>query len=220
MANHHIILGGSYNAGTRMAIHTPFEGPIESEVVMPIVRMLIRELDGFVCPFGVHTTQTRSTDWESVVRSDGYFRDVRLVSPEEFVRLTRLDEHLTGRDVAEYIACEVPCTPRRLHLLTCICNLEYELGHGEPLFTDTVSYDDGVPEVPSVSAWMSGRTRPDGTVEPLLESMIWHSRFLAASNGTKRLSGVLDPLRDHGDEDEDTLVRTVAELRSQLSSRG
>ena len=132
---HHIILSSSYSTRTRIGLDI-IDDDCGFEDAVSAVRMAY---DGKTVPFSIHMMSSDSESWESIVRKDPYFDDVRLIpTVEEFVELIRAERYLKGMDVARYILSKRKCSHTKLEKLVYLCYADYLCEFKSPLFTDRI----------------------------------------------------------------------------------
>ena len=109
MARHFVIMSSSYSKGTRIAIDYSKEEELKTEFIEKQVERIKSEC-GETVPISIHSVQTETEDWNSLVKADNFFQDVEVVDIDEFIRLVNIDRKLKGIDVAKYILSRIDCT--------------------------------------------------------------------------------------------------------------
>lgn len=213
MINHFVILSSSYSTGCRIAMDLPFDGRFDKEVIDPILHRIRNCYGGEIVSMGWQMLQTQSTSWESVVKSDPYFEDVRLIETvDEFIDLIKRDEFLESRTVGEYILNIDSCDRHRAEILTYLCYADFLVIDGRRMFRDRIlAVDDGPAPETLRSALENGRYREDedGKIIPNVEMLAIRSKITFASGGYAMANSIDATVRRFSDVDTDTLCEIV-----------
>lgn len=199
MVKHYILLSSSYEDGARIAIDITDPKKIPEERVAEVLEKVKRVCSGKV-PLSTHYLQTESSDWESVVAYDHFFKGVVcLESTDEFVQKIKRGQTLLGLDVAKYILSKVEsCTHLALEKLVYFAYADYLCATGKKLFTDKIYAFKYGPVVQSVY----GRYNKSGYKQLALEEdneqslsdaakiMSARSRILFAADGSEKLLSI------------------------------
>lgn len=211
MITHYIILSSSYSEKTRIALRYTFDKEtIEKDTIQSPLDAISKSFDGKYVSYSVHVVHTDSEDWDSVVKKDGYFKDVRLIeSLDEFISLIQKDREFKGIDVAAYIASKKPCTHSRLEKLTYYCYAEYLCKTGKKLFTDKVYAFEHRPVIETVYATLkefssqkkgsllqTQEREPENKTKigPGIEPMSIKSKLLFAEDGQGKVCSIDETL--------------------------
>lgn len=125
---HVIVLSKSYSERTRIALD------IRIDEGQDAISKILKKC-GHGAYFSVHIIPTNSEKWDSVVETDLYFKDVKVVdSLEEFIDKINRGRRLEANDVANYILCKLSCTSSELEKLLVCCYDDYFAKYGKSLF--------------------------------------------------------------------------------------
>ena len=197
MFTHFIVLSSSYSTGTRIALHLPFENGIDERMVEDVLKR-INSVEGTPPLIAVHVKQTDSAGWESVVASDSYFKDVRVIETADlFVDLIRLDRTFEGSDVARYILSQIPCSLERLELLTCLSYAVYSHSTGRGLFEDSFAISSGEISIGSVRRRFYGFEESE-SIPWDSDGMAVRSRLMFADDGLGKVMAIDRTVRMYG----------------------
>ena len=208
---HYIILSSSYSTGTRIGLDI-VDDTIASEKATEAVS---KAYGGKHVPFSVHSMCTGSPDWDSVVRYDPYFDDVKMIdSVDRFVELVSCERYLKGTDVAKYILSKKECTHTRLEKLTYLCYAEYLCETGERLFDDKIYAFQYGPVVKSVYEKYRGSAEEDlgpeddsRKLKTKVGMMAIRSRLMFAEDGISKTYSIDRTLKKYGHMTAKELVR-------------
>lgn len=211
MVKHCIILSSSYSSGCRIALHFIGDDPSYEKAIEAVKGAY----DGKRVSFGVHILQTEDPSWDSVVKSDPYFDDVKVIgSIDEFVELIRKDRYLKGSEIARYILSKTPCTHTHLQKLTYMCYADYLCETGERLFEDRILAFKFGPVIDTVyqrykanSHESPGEIIIDNVKEMQGEETLpIMSRLFFAEDGIKKVASIDRTLKKYGSIPTDELV--------------
>ncbi len=170
MINHYIILSDAWAMSCRIALHYTFDGKIDGTQFRADVKRIMQSFEDGMAKIGVHTCQSRSASWESVVEKDPYFDDVKVIdSVEEFIRIIKLHEFPRSGVISQYILNMRECDRTDLCTLLHLCNAEYMSKYGSPLFHDEMTLVDGIPSFDGMDRALGTgylNIGPDGMVRP------------------------------------------------------
>lgn len=139
MRIHYILLSSSYSEGCRIALHYSVSPGSDTSRISRMIDSINALYDGKPVSLSVHVKVTDDDSWDSVVRKDPYFEDVRVIkSSQQFKSLILKDRYLRGTDVADYILTRVKCTHLKLEKLTYLCYADYLCKTGKSLFKDKI----------------------------------------------------------------------------------
>lgn len=138
MYKHLIILGSAYSIGRRICLHYVLNEKADFDIVDKDIEYVKNK-----CKNALHLSfnyiQTDDVDWDSVVKHDGYFKNIKVIDDvDEFINLLDEDRFLNGLDVAQYILTLVPCTHLKLEKLVYLCYADYVCKYNRSLFTDRI----------------------------------------------------------------------------------
>lgn len=215
--NHSIILSSSYSTRCRIALHFPSEHGLADYI--PVVHRLNTCFDGEPVPMGVHNKQTESMSWESVVRKDPYFEDVKVIDTvDEFEELVRRDRYLTGLEVANYL---IACAPSSLDKVQMLVFLSYaeclRENPGLRLFTDTVTAGPTGPSAGTVAEEFSDPSTmmdkfsidDDGLIRTRADRLAARSRLQFSVRGLHKRFAVDQVVRRYSGLPDEELGRIV-----------
>lgn len=159
---HQIVLSSSYSTHSRIGMDFVDDGE-GFEKAVTVVR---GTYGGKPVPFSIHAICTDSESWDSVVRKDPYFDDVRIIdSLDYFTGLIGRERYLKGTDVARYVLSKGRCSYTRLQRLVYLCYADYLCDTGSMLFTDRIFASRYGPSAESVYGSYRGRSW-QGCYEP------------------------------------------------------
>jgi len=224
MTTHFIILSSSYSKGTRIGLHYPFEGKVDIRMIKEAVDKVGGAFDGKTVLFSTHVVQTDSSDWDSVIRKDGYFRTVEIIDDiDVFISIIRESREFKGIDVAAYIASKKPYTHTRLEKLTYYCYSDYLCKTGKRLFTDEIYAFEHGPVVETVfhklkvvsstkkgslieSHYIGSDRETDMDVRSGLDQISVRSKLLFAEDGQEKVASIDGTLAIYDMIDTETLI--------------
>lgn len=192
MTRHFIIMSSSYSQGQRIALDICGIGAVDTSVLYKIIEK-IKLKCGEDTSISVHSIETSSESWESVVREDSFFEDVFVVkSVDDFIHVIQMDRTLSGLDIAKYILSRQPCTHLKLQKLVYYCFADYLCQVGNRLFQDEIYAFSLGPVVGSVREQFKGFRYIDAeNVDTIAEvsslKMPIRSKILFADNGITKL---------------------------------
>ncbi len=138
MITHCIFMCSSYDLKTRIVLDYCYKDKIDEEEIAQTQEYIKKIYDG-MAPISMHYLKTDSTDWKSVIDTDLFFKDVKVVkTKEEFVKIIIKDKSLLGIDVARYILTKIPCTHKKLEKLVYFCYADYICEFKEKLFNEDI----------------------------------------------------------------------------------
>lgn len=204
MIKHCIVVASAYSIGTRIALDYCDED-LKLELLEQKIDYIIKEC-GEDISISTHFIQTESKNWKSVVETDKFFKDVKLISTEqEYVKILLADRDLIGLDVAKYILTKIPCTHLKLEKLVYMCYADYLCCEGKKLFEDKIyAYRLG-PVVKSV--YTKFKRSGFGFLSDEDNKKLYNteqrkmpiqSRIIASKDGVKKLSSIDATLEVYG----------------------
>ena len=118
MITHFIFMSSSYSLGKRIAMdYIVDDEDIQKDLKIYLKR--ITEECGKDVSISTHMIQAEDRTWESVCRSDYFFKDVEVInSLDKFIKLIKKDRKLEGIDIAKYILSKIECTQLKLQIWT------------------------------------------------------------------------------------------------------
>ncbi len=210
MARHFVIMSSSYSKGTRIAIDYSEEKELKTDFIQRQVERIKAEC-GETVPISIHSVQTETEDWSSLVKADNFFQDVEVVDIDEFIRLINIDRKLQGIDVAKYILSRISCTHLKLEKLVYLCYAEYLTKNKEKLFEDKIYAFRYGPVIQTV--YNKYKTFGDEDVQDIdlivdeiFNIMPARSRILFANSGTNKLECIDEIIKKYGDYKASELV--------------
>lgn len=223
MITHFIILSSSYSYGTRIALDFIIDKEDKQQEIKQYLDRIL-EFCGKDVSISTHMIQTESKSWESVVATDHFFKDVRVVANvDSFIKLIKKDRELRGIDIAKYVLSKVTCTQLKLQKLVYLCFADYLCETGKELFSDKIyAYQYG-PVVDSVlKKYKKYGYKPieketkDIKSNTLME-MPTKSRILFAEDGTQKLQSIEETLKKYGNLSASQLVDITHREKSPWS---
>lgn len=209
MVTHFIFLSSSYERGTRIALNYIVTDSSMQEKLQSILEK-ITEKCGKDVSISTHMIQTEDETWESVCKSDHFFKDVKVIdSVGAFIRLINKDRELKGIDIAKYILSKVTCTHLKLEKLVYLCFADYLCETGKNLFTDKIyafKYGPVVDSVYEEYKKYGYKAIDDEILKVEFQEMPTKSRILFAKDSTDRIMSVDKTLRQYGELTANELV--------------
>lgn len=202
MITHYILLSSSYSKGKRIGLDFIIENNTVDSKIREIVTKINTECGNDVS-LSTHFIQTNSSEWNSVVEKDFFFRDVEIIdSVTKFINLIKKDRKLIGLDVAKYILCKIQCTHLKLEKLVYLCYAEYLCDFNKVLFEDKIyAYRYG-PVTKSVYDKYKGygykEIDENEIVIESISEMPAKSRILFAENGLEKIKSIDSTLNKYG----------------------
>lgn len=203
MVKHFIILSSSYSSSVRIAMHYIVDGNMDVSMLTGEVKK-VKEQCGETVSISTHMVETASSDWDSVVRKDAFFKDVQIVdSLVGFVNLISQDRELFGIDIAKYILAIRKCTHLELEKLVYMCYADYLCKTGKRLFKDKIFAFKYGPVVETVLNEYKGKRdigKGCNTDEKLVtdfEKLPARSRILFAEDGFEKIIQIEETLNDY-----------------------
>ena len=194
MINHYIILADGWSVSSRIALRYTFDGKIDGDAFRSDVKHIQNCYEHDLAPISVHTCQSKSTDWESVVNKDPYFKNVLVLdSVDEFTSILKKNETPRSDVISQYILNITECDLQRLSYLLYICNMEYALNCGYNLFEDGMDIMNGLPTFKKLdNALETGYLIKDNNemIRPKACKSSSEARIITSSDGVNRRSVV------------------------------
>lgn len=136
MYKHFIAVRSVYSRGLRIAWHYSDED-FDNSVIKDFLK-LFKSKHGDL-QLGIHRIATDSIEWESVVESDSYFKDVIPISKATtFVNVAGYDQKLSAVDIAKYILTIIPVTQLKLQKLIYFAYVNLLKSTGKSLFNERI----------------------------------------------------------------------------------
>lgn len=213
MINHYIIMASAYSIGKRIVLDYCYENDLNMHTIQNDINYITKKC-GEDISISSHSIQTKSSSWESVIRTDKFFKDTLVVkTKEEFVKIVLKDRELVGTDIAKYILSVIPCTHLKLEKLAYMCYADYMCSEGEKLFTDKIySYKLG----PVIESIYNKYTKSGKGLLEVEDDKITYdedekklpsrSRILASKDGLKKLLSIDKTLKMYGNYTASQLV--------------
>lgn len=201
MTEHLIIMSSSYSKGTRIALDITNKKDLMIDKDTDVVKY-IKEKCGKDVSISVHSFETESKEWESVVKHDPFFKDVKCIETlDKFCRIINQDRVLKGLDVAKYIASKLRCTHLKLEKLVYFCYAEYLCNYSKKLFEDDIYAFAYGPVVKSVYEEFKGNGREVIKMNELANKVAElpaESRILFAEDGVEKLQSINATISKYG----------------------
>ena len=204
MVKHYIVMSSAYSLGKRIVIDYHYDDIKEMSKIKKDMDYIIK-MCGKDVPISIHSIQTNSVSWESVIKLDKFFKDTLLIkTKEEFVDIILKDRVLTGLDIAKYILSVVPCTHLKLEKLTYLCYANYLCEEKKKLFEDKIfAYRLG-PIIESIYKKYKksglGKLQVEDdkkTYNEDLKKLSSRSRILSSQDGIKKLVSIDNTLEKY-----------------------
>ena len=150
MIRHFIIMSSSYIQGYRIALHFYKDEDMNAKLIGDIIKKIEKGC-GDNKSISTHSIETDSGEWESVVKKDEFFKNVKIIDDvDSFVKIIKDNKQLTGLDVAKYILTKVSCTHLKLQKLVYYCFADYLCKYNKKLFYDEIYAFEYGPVIKSV----------------------------------------------------------------------
>ncbi len=212
MVTHFIFMSSSYNLGTRIAL----DFIVSSQKDMQ--HKLKETLDKIIAECGndvsisTHMIQAEDTDWESVCKSDHFFRNVIVIKNiNVFIEIIKKDRSLEGIDIAKYILSKIKCTQLKLQKLLYLCFADYLCDTDKKLFEDKIYAFKYGPVINTVYKKykkykynLIDEKKYD--IDSTVSEMPAKSRILFAKDGTEKIISIDNTLKKYGNLSATQLV--------------
>lgn len=199
---HYVLIGSAYTLGNRIALH--FTEQKEVDRIFTNHSELIKKY-----PISIHIVEARGKDWESVLQSDKFFDNIRLIrNSGEFFKLLEKNENLSGLDVAYYILSKYQCCHTKLEKLVYFCYADYYTKTQKKLFVDKIYAFDYGPVVGSVFAKFKKKydLQFDKQIQETYKEQPLRSRILASGNGVQKIFSINETLDNYANLSATDLV--------------
>lgn len=220
MITHFIFLSSSYSKGTRIALNYIVKDSSMREKLYDILDK-ITEKCGKDVSISTHMIQTEDETWESVCKSDHFFKDIEVInSVEEFIKLINKDRELKGIDVAKYILSKISCTHLKLEKLVYLCFADYLCDTDKELFTDKIyafKYGPVIDTVYETYKQYGYKAIDTEILEVDFQEMPSKSRILFAKDGTDRIMSIDKTLKEYGNLTANDLVDITHRMQTPWS---
>lgn len=136
MEPHFIIMSSSYTNGVRISLDIVKESQLREKYITGLICKIRKEC-GKDVSLSTHCILTQDKSWESVVKTDKFFKTVRLISTvDDFIREINKDRILKKEDVARYISSKIVTSKLDLENIIKDCfNLYFKI-RKKKLFED------------------------------------------------------------------------------------
>lgn len=213
MFTHCIIMSSSYSEGTRIAIDYCLKPEDTAETLKRRIDKITSQCGNDVS-ISSHYIQTESESWNSVVKKDAFFKDVKVInSMDEFISLIQQDRELKGIDVAKYILSQVKCTHLKLEKLVYLCYADYLCEKGKKLFQDKIYAFSLGPVVESVykeykgyAKTLTSEIKKKDINGKKVDEMPSKSRILFARSGIEKINSIMSTIDKYGKYSASDLV--------------
>lgn len=203
MVTHFIFMSSSYSLGKRIAMdYIVDDEDIQKDLKIYLKR--ITEECGKDVSISTHMIQAEDRTWESVCRSDYFFKNVEVInSLDKFIKLIKKDRKLEGIDIAKYILSKIECTQLKLQKLVYLCFADYLCETGKELFMDPIYAFKYGPVVDTVyKRYKKYGYKPideekEG-ISSTVSEMPAKSRILFAEDGTGKIISIDATLKKYG----------------------
>lgn len=225
MVTHCILLSSAYSIGKRIALEYIIEE--SNEEAKKNLELIMKEC-GKGISISTHMIQTEEKTWDSVVKTDAYFKNVELVeSVEKFINLIKKDRFLLGIDIAKYIATQIDCTHLKIEKLTYLSYADYMCSTGKKMFEDDIyafKYGPVVSTVYSACKKKYGYVKFEnekiGKLGENISEMPTRSRILCAEDGIEKLKSIDETIKKYGQFNAAKLIEITHNEKSPWSKTG
>ena len=226
MINHYIILADGWSVSSRIALHYTFDGKIDGDAFRSDVKHIQNCYKRDLATITVHTCQSKSKNWESVVEKDPFFKNILVLNDvDEFIKILKKNENPRSDVISQYILNISKCDLQRLSYLLHICNMEYTLDCGYNLFEDGMDIIDGLPTFKLLdNALETGYLTKDnnGIIQPKACKSSSEARIITSSDGVNRRSiirKVVETCNETTTKELEKMIRSE-DPKSMMSSEG
>ena len=227
MIKHCIIMASAYSLGKRIALDYCDKDILQMDAIQNDLEY-IRQVCGEDVPISTHFIQTEREEWESIIKTDKFFENTKLVdNKDEFIKIIMQDRELKGIDIAKYILTKIPCTHLKLEKLVYMCYADYLCQRQEKLFNDKIyAYKLG-PVIESVY----NRYKKNGsdyidredditTYDENQKELPIKSRILSSKDGIQKLLSIDQTLEKYGNFSASYLVDLTHKKYSPWTKSG
>ena len=203
MITHFIFMSSSYTLGKRIALDFIVDDAKIQDKLKEYLDKITTEC-GKDVSISTHMIQTEDTTWESVCKSDYFFKGVEIIdSLDKFIKLIKKDRKLKGIDIAKYILSKTKCTQLKLQKLVYLCFADYLCDTGKELFTDKIYAFKYGPVVDTVfEKYKNYGYKPieaeKEDIDAIVSEMPAKSRILFAEDGTEKIISIDATLKRYG----------------------
>lgn len=215
MIKHLIIIGSSYDIGKRIGLHFSDNNIEKFEKQY---KKLKQEYNYFI---SYHLVETDSSDWESVVKKDAFFKNVEIISNiNHFSKLLSKNKEINGLDVANYILTKQSCCHTKLEKLVYLCYADYLLSTKTQLFKDKIYSFNYGPVVDSVYKHFKRKYSLEEEQKILStyhNKFSIRSRIITSDNGIKKICSIDQTLYKYKNFSASELVKLTHSKNSPWS---
>lgn len=198
-------MSNSYSDGARIALDINKDDELKAKHISEII-CRIKNSCGEDTPLSTHSIWAESEQWSTVVASDPFFKDVKVInSTEEFIMKIKRDRVLKGTDIAKFILSKMSCSHLKLEKLCYLCYADYLCKtKGQHLFNDRIYAFKYGPVIDSVyEKFKKYGNLEINKVEKIIKrqeemKMPSESRILFAKNGIKKIKSIEETLNKYG----------------------
>lgn len=197
-------MSDSYSDGARIALDILQKEKKDLEYIEGIILKIKKVCKG-EAPFSTHSICTESEDWSSVIKTDPYFKDVKVIeSADKFIAKIMADRFLKGTDVARYILTKISCSHLKLEKLCYLCYADYLCKTGKQLFDDIIFAFRYGPVIGTVyEKYKEYGGLEINKCEEIIEKqeqleLPRESRILFSENGIKKVKSINETLEKYG----------------------
>lgn len=204
MIRRFIIMSDSYSEHTRIALDILEKEKKDADYITDIILKIKKVCKG-EAPFSTHSICADGEDWDSVIKADPYFKDVKVIgNVDEFIAKIKKDRVLNGTDVARYILTKISCSHLKLEKLCYLCYADYLCKTGKRLFKDRIYAFRYGPVIGTVYEKYKkyGDLKIDGHQDIIEKQerleLPWESRISFAENGIEKVQSINETLERYG----------------------
>ena len=206
MVRHFVVIASSYSRSTRVALDYLFDAYSKETIKDDLAR--IKSECGKDVRISTQSILAESDRWDSVVKSDPFFRGIELLdSVEVFIECVNHNLDLTGLDVANYILSQTPCCKHlKLEKLVFLSFANYLCNTKEQLFRNTIyafNYGPVVEDVYEKFKHSNNKVLSKGYAE---NEMSFKSRILYSENGLEKIKAINETIEKYGNMSAASLV--------------
>ena len=144
VVRHFIIISNDYLRRLRIALDIVEEDDDYTNRIGEIISDIMKKCDG-EAPFSTHSILAFDGEWESVEKSDPYFKNVVVVKDyKEFMDRIMENRKLKGIEVGNYILNKLVCTHLKLEKLCYLCYADYLCGTKKKYGIEKKLFEDDI----------------------------------------------------------------------------
>ncbi|MDT2861306.1 Panacea domain-containing protein [Lactococcus lactis] len=207
MFHHIILITSSYILGKRIGWHYSSED-LELSLLEEVQEKSKDSMGA------LHQLTTEDSSWESVVKKDSFFKDVKLYPElDEYLKAVEESRKISALDIAKFLLSVKPMSNLKLQKMVYLVYADYLVKTGKPLFDEKIlAYKFG-PVVKEVYDEYKPHGREEiveDDSEEIKFGVITYpmvlARFIQAEDGSEIIASIKRTLKVFGDKSASKLV--------------